>query len=115
VGVGVGECGEAVGVGVFSTQKNVHVNSATGPLPQLKAPVEINMTLSYPVTGVVLKWNTMVVFAFCKVNVLAGMQFTRKSFASTLAGSAASLKLTMKLVGPKPLMRLPQTGWVPIT
>jgi hypothetical protein len=91
------------------------MNSATGPLPQLKAPAEIKMTLLYPVTGVVLKWNTMVVFAFCKVNMFAGMQFTRKSFALTLAGSAASLKLTTKLVGPKPLIRLPQTGWVLMT
>lgn len=67
------------------------------------------------VTGVVLKRNTMVMFAFCKVNVFAGMQFTKKAFALTLAGSAASLKLTTKSVGRTPLIKLPQAGWVLIT
>ena len=41
VAVGVGETTElavAVAVGVFRTQENEQMNSATGPLPQLKAP-----------------------------------------------------------------------------
>jgi hypothetical protein len=67
------------------------------------------------VTGDVLKWNTMVMFAFVKVKAFAGMQFTRKAFALTLAGSAGSLKLTTKSVGRRPLIRLPQAGWVSIT
>ena len=73
------------------------------------------MVFSPSVAGVVLKWNTIVIFAFCKVNVFAGMQFTRKAFALTLAGSAGSLKLTTKSVGRRPLIRLPQAGWVSIT
>lgn len=62
-----------------------------------------------------MKWNTMVVLPFCRVNVFAGMQFTVKALALTLAGSAASLKFTTKSVGRRPLIRLPQAGWVLIT
>jgi hypothetical protein len=93
----------------------VQVNPATGPLPQLKAPTGICMVFCPSVTGVVSKWNTIVVFAFCKVNVFAGMQFTMKAFALTLAGSAGSLKPTTKSVGRRPLIRLPQAGWVKFT
>lgn len=91
VAVGVGEAIDAVAVavGVLSSQRNTHVKSATGPLPQLKAPARIRMVLLPAPTGVVLKWNTMVMSWFCKVNAFAGMQFTRKAFALILAGSAA--------------------------
>ena len=48
------------------------------------------------VTGVVLKWNTMVMFPFTKLTAFAGIPFTVRSVASTVAGFARSLKLTTK-------------------
>ena len=68
------------------------------------------MILRPCVTGVVLKWNTMVLFPFTKVTASAGVQFTVRAFAWTLAGSAGSLKLTTKSVGGVPVTRLPHAG-----
>ena len=90
----------------------VQVNSATHPLPQLKAQAEICMVLRPCVTGVVLKWNTMVLFPFSKAKAFAGIPFTVRSVASTVAGFAGSLKLIMKSVGAVPVITLPQTGLV---
>ena len=90
----------------------VQVNSATHPLPQLKAQAGICMVLRPCVTGVVLKWNTMVLFPFCKAKAFAGIPFTVRSVASTVAGFAGSLKLIMKSVGAVPVITLPQTGLV---
>ena len=68
------------------------------------------MMLRPCVTGVVLKWNTMVLFPFTKVTASAGVQFTVRAFAWMVAGSAGSLKLTAKSVGGVPVTRLPQAG-----
>src|SRR5882724_46956 len=70
------------------------------------------MVLRPCVTGVVLKWNTMVVFPFVKAKASAGMPFTVRSVASTVVGSTASLKLTMKSVGGGPVITLPQAELV---
>ena len=64
------------------------------------------------VTGVVLKWNTMVMFPFCKAKASAGMPFTVKSVDWTVAGSTGSLTLTMKSVGAVPVITPPQAGLV---
>src|SRR6266850_1647483 len=86
------------------------MNSATGPLTQLKAPAGICMVLRPCVTGVVLKWNTMVMFPFCKAKASAGMPFTVKSVGSTVAGSTGSLTLRMKSVGAVPVITPPQAA-----
>jgi hypothetical protein len=70
------------------------------------------MVLRPCVTGVVLKWNTMVLFPFCKAKAFAGIPFTVRSVASTVAGFAGSLKLIMKSVGAVPVITLPQTELV---
>lgn len=64
------------------------------------------------VTGVVLKWNTMVVFPFIKAEASAEMPFTVKSVGWTVDGSTASLTLTMKSVGGVPIITLPQAELV---
>jgi hypothetical protein len=64
------------------------------------------------VTGVVLKWNTMVMFPFCKAKAFAGMPFTVKSVGSTVTGSTGSLTLTMKSVGAVPVITPPQAALV---
>jgi len=70
------------------------------------------MVLRACVTGVVLKWDTMVLFPFCKAKAFAGIPFTVRSVASTVAGFAGSLKLIMKSVVAVPVITLPQTGLV---
>ena len=70
------------------------------------------MVLRPCVTGVLLKWNTMVMFPFVKAKASAGMPFTVKSVGWTVAGSTGSLTLTMKSVGAVPVITLPQTGLV---
>ncbi len=64
------------------------------------------------VTGVVLKWNTMVLLPFSKAKASAVIPFTVRSVASTVAGFAGSLKLIMKSVGAVPVITPPQTGLV---
>ena len=68
--------------------------------------------MSPGVTGVILKWNTMVMFPFCKAKASAAMPFTVKSVGSTVAGSTGSLTLTMKSVGAVPVITVPQAGLV---
>jgi hypothetical protein len=68
-----------VEVGVDAWYVKVQVNSATGPLPQLNAPAGICMVLRPCVTGVVLKWNTMVMFPLSKAKAFAVVPFTVKS------------------------------------
>ena len=58
--------------------------------------------------GELLKWKVIVVFPFTNTNELAGVPFTVKSLASTVAGSAAPLRLTVKSVGAVPTTMLPQ-------
>ena len=59
-------------------------------------------------TGELLKWKVIVVFPFINTNELAGVPFTVKSLASTVPGSAAPLRLTVKSVGGVPTTMLPQ-------
>jgi hypothetical protein len=63
-------------------------------------------------TGVVLKWNTIVMFPFCKAEASAGIPFTVKSVGWTVTGSTGSLTLTMKSVGAVPVITPPQAGLV---
>jgi len=70
------------------------------------------MVLRPCVTGVVLKWNTMVVFPFIKAEASAEMPFTVKSAGWTVAGSTGSLTLTMKSVGAVPVITVPQAELV---
>jgi hypothetical protein len=58
--------------------------------------------------GELLKWKVIVVFPFINKNELAGVPFTVKSLASTVNGSAAPLRLTVKSVGGGPTTMLPQ-------
>ena len=58
--------------------------------------------------GELLKWNLIVVFPFNNTDELAGVPFTVKSLASTVPGSAAPLRLTVKSVGAFPTTMLPQ-------
>ena len=62
--------------------------------------------------GELLKWNVIVVFPFNNTNELAGVPFTVKSLASTVPGSAAPLRLTVKSVGAVPTTMLPQAALV---
>ena len=64
------------------------------------------------VTGVVLKWNTMVMLPFCKAKASAGTPFTVKSVGWTVAGSTGSLTLTTKSVGAVPVITPPQAELV---
>ena len=70
------------------------------------------MVLRPCVTGVVLKWNAMVMFPFCKAKAFAAVPFTVKSVGWTVAGSTGSLTLTIKSVGAVPVITLPQAGLV---
>ena len=54
----------------------------------------------------------MVVFPFITVTLLAGVPFTMRAFAWTVAGSTGSVTLTMKSVGAVPVTRLPQAPLV---
>ena len=58
--------------------------------------------------GELLKWKVIVVFPFTNTNELAGVPFTVKSLASTVPGSAAPLRLTVKSVGGAPTTMPPQ-------
>ena len=58
--------------------------------------------------GELLKWKVIVVFPFINTNELAGVPFTVKSLASTVPGSAAPLRLTVKSVGGMPTTMPPQ-------
>lgn len=88
------------------------MSSCTHPLTQLKAQAEICIVFWPCTTGVVLKWNTMVLFPFSKAKASAGIPFTVRSVASTVAGFAGSLKLIMKSVGAVPVITLPQAELV---
>jgi hypothetical protein len=68
------------------------------------------MVLRPCVTGVVLKWNTMVMFPFSKAKAFAGVPFTVKSVGSTVAGNTGSLTLRMKSVGAVPVITPPQAA-----
>ena len=98
-GAGVGR-GLGVGVALGVLKRNVQVNSATGwPVAQLKAPAEICMVLRPCTTGEVLKMKVMVRSSGLIVSESAGVPLTVKSLAWTVAGSTASLRLIMKIVG----------------
>ena len=66
-------------------------------------------------TGDVLKVKVIVALPFDKVAMFAGVPFTVKSLGWTLFGSAASLKLTTKLLGAVPTTKLLQAGSVLVT
>jgi hypothetical protein len=68
------------------------------------------MVLRPCVTGVVLKWNTMVMFPFSKAKAFAGVPFTVKSVGSTVAGNTGSLTLRTKSVGAVPVITAPQAA-----
>ena len=84
------------------------MNSCTHPLPQSKAQAGICIVFWPGTTGEVLKWKVIVVFPFINTDELAGVPFTVKSLESTVPGSAASLRLTVKSVGAVPTTMLPQ-------
>jgi hypothetical protein len=77
---------------------NVQVNSCTGP-PQSKAPAGICIVFWPCTAGEVLKWKVICVLPPLKENELAGMLFTIKSLALTVAGFTPPLTSTMKSVG----------------
>jgi hypothetical protein len=81
-------------------------------LPQLKAQAAICIVFWPGTAGELLKWKVIVVFPFINTNELAGVPFTVKSLASTVPGSAAPLRLTVKSVGAVPTTMLPQTELV---
>jgi hypothetical protein len=105
-GVGRGLGG---GVAPGTLKNNVHVNSCTGPWPQLKAPAGICMVFWPPITGEVLKWKVMLRSPLMMISLSAGVPLTVKSLAWTVAGSAGSLRLTVKSVGAVPTIICPQT------
>jgi len=96
----------------------VQVNSATGPKRQLKAPAAICIVLTPCTAGEVLKVKSVVMLPFNKLTESAGIPFTVKSLASTLAGSTGSLTLRLKSVGgtvtmlPQPAVLTEQGGAV---
>src|SRR4029077_536050 len=94
--------------------KNVHVNSCTGPWPQLKAPAGICMVFWPPTTGEVLKWKVMLRSPLMMISLSAGVPLTVKSLAWTVAGSAGSLRLTVKSVGAVPTIMRPQVVLVTV-
>ena len=84
------------------------MNSSTPPLPQSNAPAGICIVFGPCTAGELLKWKVIVVFPFTNTNEFAGVPFTVKSLASTVPGSAAPLRLTVKSVGAVPTTMLPQ-------
>src|SRR4029077_244288 len=94
-GVGRG-CGVGKGLGGTILTPNVQMNSSTGPPPQLKAPGGICIVFMPDTAGEVLKIKSIRVLLFTKVNESAGIPFTVKSLASTVAGSTRSLTSTKK-------------------
>jgi hypothetical protein len=84
------------------------MNSCTQPLPQSKAQTGMCIVFEPCTAGELLKWKVIVVFPFTNTNELAGVPFTVKSLASTVPGSAAPLRLTVKSVGAVPTTMLPQ-------
>jgi hypothetical protein len=60
----------------------------------------------------VLKVKAIVVLPFDKANESAGVPFTVKSLAWTVARSAGSLRSMMKSVGAEPVTTPPQVGLV---
>ncbi len=60
---------------------NEQVNSCTHPLPQLKAQAAICIVFWPCTTGEVLKWKSIVVLPFNRLNELAGMLLHVKSLA----------------------------------
>ena len=62
-----------------------------------------------PTTGEVLKWKVMLRSPLMMISLSAGVPLTVKSVAWTVAGSAGSLRLTVKSVGAVPTIMRPQT------
>src|SRR4029077_2177465 len=62
-----------------------------------------------PTTGEVLKWKVMLRSPLMMISLSAGVPLTVKSLAWTVAGSAGSLRLTVKSVGAVPTIMRPQT------
>ena len=67
-----------------------------------------------PTTGEVLKWKVMLRSPLMMISLSAGVPLTVKSLASTVAGSAGSLRLTAKSVGAVPTIMRPQVALVTI-
>ena len=66
------------------------------------------------ITGELLKWKVIVALPLLNTNEFAGVPFTVKSVACTVAGTTASLRLMTKSVGCV-LMMLLQAGVVVVT
>ena len=56
-----------------------------------------------------MKWKIIVVLPLLNATVFAAIPLTVKSLASTVPGSAAPLRLTVKSVGAGPTTMLPQS------
>ena len=78
---------------------NVQVNSATGPLQQLKAPAAICIVFWPGTAGELTYWKVILVLPFVKEKASAGIPFTVKSLAWTVAGSTGQLRSILKTVG----------------
>ena len=65
-----------------------------------------------PTTGEVLKWKVMLRSPLMMISLSAGVPLTVKSLAWTVAGSAGSLRLTVKSVGALPTTMRPQAALV---
>ena len=68
---------------------------------QLKAPAAICIVLTPCTAGEGLKIKSIVVSPFNKTASPAGIPFTVKSLASTVAGSTGLVTLTVKMIGGK--------------
>jgi hypothetical protein len=78
---------------------NVQVNSATGPLQQLNAPAAICIVFWPGTAGELTYWKVILVLPFVKEKASAGIPFTVKSLAWTVAGSTGQLRSILKTVG----------------
>ena len=67
-----------------------------------------------PTTGEVLKWKVMLRSPLMMISLSAGVPLTVKSVAWTVAGSAGSLRLTVKSVGAVPTIMRPQVVLVTV-
>ena len=67
-----------------------------------------------PTTGEVLKWKVMLSSPLMMISLSAGVPLTVKSLAWTVAGSAGSLRLSVKSVGAVPTIMRPQVVLVTV-
>src|SRR4029077_20948011 len=100
-----------------TAKQNEHWNSKFGMLSEarMNAPAGICIVCGpCNVTGEVLKWKVICVLPAPNTKEVAGVPFTVKSVAWTVAGTTASLRLITKSVG-WVLMMLLQAGTVVVT